>query len=103
MTGCLPPKAHQAPGEGQRLVQRRPLRLEVPVLAGVYVPVFATSGTGALVVYVTVFLVLVAVRWLLLCPAAGGRPRAAPLGHIVLPVVLIGIGMVILIEGGAFG
>lgn len=70
---------------------------------GVYVPVFAVSGVT---VYVIVFLIGVAV-W-----CAGGwllatRPLVARVlsrwGHIGLPVVLIGIGLVILIEGGAFG
>jgi cadmium resistance protein CadD (predicted permease) len=73
---------------------------------GVYVPVFAASGTGALAVYVTVFLVLVAV-W---C-AAGHRFARRPVvavrspagGTSSWPVVLTGIGLVILIEGGAFG
>jgi cadmium resistance protein CadD (predicted permease) len=73
---------------------------------GVYVPVFATAGAGGLVVFAVVFLVLVAV-W-----CAGGRFFATrPIiaralsrwGDIVLPVVLIGIGLLILIEGGAFG
>ncbi|MFG3099078.1 hypothetical protein ACGFZL_00850 [Streptomyces sp. NPDC048182] len=53
---------------------------------GVYVPVFATAGIGGMSLYAVVFLVLLA-RW----------------GHILLPVVLIGIGLLILIEGGAFG
>lgn len=73
---------------------------------GVYVPVFATSGAGALAEYVAVFLVLVAV-W---CGAGywfARRPLVARAlsrwGHIVLPVVLIGIGLVILIQGHAFG
>jgi cadmium resistance protein CadD (predicted permease) len=73
---------------------------------GVYVPVFATAGSGGPAVFAVVSLLLVAV-W-----CAGGRYFATrPViarslsrwGHIVLPVVLIGIGLVILIEGGAFG
>jgi cadmium resistance protein CadD (predicted permease) len=36
--------------------------------------------------------------------AADGRAaRRSRWGHVILPVVLIGIGLVILIEGGAFG
>lgn len=73
---------------------------------GVYVPVFAASGPGALVGYVVVFLVLVAV-W---CAAGwffATRPVVAGAlsrwGHVLLPVVLIGIGVVILVEGHAFG
>lgn len=73
---------------------------------GVYVPVFATAGPGGIVTYVAVFLVLVAV----LC-AAGYYVARHPLitralsrwGHILLPIVLIGIGLVIMIEGHAFG
>ncbi|WP_306213423.1 cadmium resistance transporter [Actinoplanes sp. RD1] len=73
---------------------------------GVYVPVFASAGGGGMTVYVIVFLLLVAV-WV-----AGGlffaiRPIIARAlsrwGHVLLPIVLIGIGLLILIEGGAFG
>jgi cadmium resistance protein CadD (predicted permease) len=57
-------------------------------------------------IYVIVFLIMLAV-WI-----AGGRSFATrPLiakalsrwDHILLPVVLIGIGLLILFEGGAFG
>ena len=73
---------------------------------GVYVPVFAVAGVGGMTVYAMVFLVGVAV-W---C-AAGWFLATRPLvarglarwGHVVLPVVLVAIGLVILIEGGAFG
>lgn len=64
---------------------------------GVYVPVFATQGV---VVYVVVFLVMVGV----LCLAGrflATRPvvaRAlATWGHILFPVVLVGIGVFILV------
>lgn len=73
---------------------------------GVYVPVFARAGTGGLVVFATVFLVLVAV-WCLAGRFFATRPviaRAlARWGHLLLPAVLIGIGVLILVEGGAFG
>lgn len=73
---------------------------------GVYVPVFATAGTGGLVVFAAVFLVLVAV-WCAAGRFFATRPVIARglsrWGHVVLPVVLIGIGVVILVEGGAFG
>ncbi len=66
---------------------------------GVYVPVFATAGAA---VYVVVFLVLVAV----LCLAGrffATRPLIAKAlsrwGDVLLPLVLIGIGVVILAEG----
>ncbi|WP_062430166.1 cadmium resistance transporter [Herbidospora daliensis] len=64
---------------------------------GVYVPVFATQGV---VVYVVVFLVMVGV----LCLAGrflATRPVVAKAlarwGHVLFPVVLIGIGLFILV------
>lgn len=73
---------------------------------GVYVPVLATVDAGGLAVYVVVFLVLTGV-W---CVAgrflATRRPVARALarrGHLVLPVVLIALGVVLLVQGGAFG
>ena len=73
---------------------------------GVYVPVFTVAGVGGMSVYAVVFLVGVglwcAAGWFL-----ATRPLVARTlsrwGHIVLPVVLIGVGVVILVEGGAFG
>lgn len=73
---------------------------------GVYVPVFATAGIGGMTVYLIVFLVLVAV-WVAAGRSFATRPAIAKAlarwGHILLPIVLIGIGLLILIEGGAFG
>ncbi|MFG2991774.1 cadmium resistance transporter [Streptomyces sp. NPDC048257] len=73
---------------------------------GVYVPVFATAGIGGMSVYAAVFLVLVAV-WCFAGRYFATRPVIAKAlarwGHILLPVVLIAIGLLILIEGGAFG
>jgi cadmium resistance protein CadD (predicted permease) len=73
---------------------------------GVYVPVFATAGIGGTVVYAVVFTLLVGV----LCVvgrAVAGRPVVARAldrwGHVLLPVVLVALGVVILVEGGAFG
>ena len=69
---------------------------------GVYVPVFTTAGAGGMIVYAGVFLVLVAV-WVALGRYFATRPVIARAlsrwGHIVLPVVLIGIGLLILAEG----
>jgi cadmium resistance protein CadD (predicted permease) len=69
---------------------------------GVYVPVFATAGTGGMAVYVAVFLVLVAV-WVAAGRFFATRPVIARAlsrwGHLLLPVVLIGIGVLILLEG----
>jgi cadmium resistance protein CadD (predicted permease) len=73
---------------------------------GVYVPVFTSIGTGGTIVYCVVFLVLVGV-WCAAGRFVATRPViAGPLGrwgHILLPVVLIAVGLLILIEGGAFG
>ena len=73
---------------------------------GVYVPVFATAGPAGLTVYCVVFLVLVAVWCALGRFLATRAPVARALsrwGHVLLPVVLIGIGLLVLVEGGAFG
>ncbi|MCL6667986.1 cadmium resistance transporter [Streptomyces panaciradicis] len=73
---------------------------------GVYVPVFATAGIGGMSVYAVVFLVLVAV-WCWAGRFFATRPVIAKAlarwGHILLPLVLIAIGLLILVEGGAFG
>ncbi|WP_238007894.1 cadmium resistance transporter [Dactylosporangium sp. AC04546] len=73
---------------------------------GVYVPVFATAGAGGMSVYVVVFLILLAV-WIAAGRYFATRPVIAKAlsrwGHILMPIVLIGIGLLILIEGGAFG
>ena len=73
---------------------------------GVYVPVFAVAGIGGTVGYVVIFLVGVAI-WCAAGWYVASRPAVARLlsrwGHVILPVVLIAIGLVILIEGGAFG
>ncbi|ANH40514.1 Cadmium resistance transporter [Nocardioides dokdonensis FR1436] len=73
---------------------------------GVYVPVFLAVGTGALVAYCVVFLALVAVLVLAAKFVATRKPIAEVLErweHILFPLVLIVLGIVILIEGGAFG
>jgi cadmium resistance protein CadD (predicted permease) len=72
---------------------------------GVYVPVFTVAGADGMTVYVIVFLVGVAV-WCVAGRFLATRPvisRAlSRWGHVILPVVLIGIGLLILIEGGVF-
>lgn len=72
---------------------------------GVYVPVFANAGTGGLVTYCAVFLVMVAAwcaagRFLATRPVVAGA--LSRWGHLLLPVVLVGIGLSILLKGGAF-
>jgi cadmium resistance protein CadD (predicted permease) len=73
---------------------------------GVYVPVFAVAGPGGMAVYATVFLIGVGL-WCAAGRYFATRPVIARAlsrwGHVLLPVVLIGIGVLILIEGGAFG
>src|SRR5215468_871275 len=73
---------------------------------GVYVPVFDTVGTRGTIVYAAVFLVLVGV-WCVAGWFFATRPAIAKAlgrwGHVLLPVVLITIGLIILIQGGAFG
>lgn len=72
------------------------------VVTDVYVPVFATAGTGGMWVYVAVFLVLVAV-WCAAGRFLATRPVIARAlgrrGHVLLPVVLVGFGLAILAEG----
>src|SRR5690625_2482587 len=73
---------------------------------GVYVPVFATASTTAVVVYCVVFLALVGLLVLAAKYVAPRRRIAEVLErweHILFPLVLIGLGIVILLEGGAFG
>jgi cadmium resistance protein CadD (predicted permease) len=73
---------------------------------GVYVPVFAIAGLSGMAGYSVVFLICVAV-WCALARYVATRPAVANLlsrwGHAIMPVVLIAIGLVILVEGGAFG
>ncbi|MEE6168177.1 MULTISPECIES: cadmium resistance transporter [unclassified Mycolicibacterium] len=73
---------------------------------GVYVPVFAVAGVGSIVGYVAVFLVGVAI-WCAAGYYLAAKPAIATVlsrwGHIILPVILIGIGLRILVEGNAFG
>jgi cadmium resistance protein CadD (predicted permease) len=66
---------------------------------GVYVPVFATAGIGGMAAYSAVFLVLVAL-WVAAGRHLATRPAIARAlsrwGHVLFPVVLIGIGLLIL-------
>jgi cadmium resistance protein CadD (predicted permease) len=73
---------------------------------GVYVPVFTTTTAAGLITYCTVFSIMVGI-WCALGLFLATRPMVASAlsrwGHLLLPVVLIGIGLTILIGGGAFG
>lgn len=73
---------------------------------GVYVPVFLSVSPAAVVAYCVVFLVLVAALVLVAKFVATRRPIAEALErweHVLFPIVLIGLGIFILISGGAFG
>lgn len=73
---------------------------------GVYVPVFAAVGTAGIIAYSIVFLALVAVLVAAARFVATRKPIAEVLERwerVLFPIVLIGLGIVILVEGGAFG
>jgi cadmium resistance protein CadD (predicted permease) len=73
---------------------------------GVYVPVFLTVGPRAVIAYCLMFLALVIVLVLAARFIATRKPIAEVLErweHILFPLVLIVLGVVILIEGRAFG
>src|SRR5699024_7607086 len=73
---------------------------------GVYVPVFVSVSGRAALAYCIVLLVLVAVIVRLAKQTSTSRPSAEVQerwAHILFPAVLIGLGLVILVSGGAFG
>src|SRR5690625_3350249 len=73
---------------------------------GVYTPVFLSVEPLAVVAYCIVFLALVAALVTLAKFVATRPPIAEVLErweHILFPIVLIGLGIVILVSGGAFG
>ena len=73
---------------------------------GVYVPVFVSVSWSAVLAYCIVFLLLVAALVFLAKWISSRKPIAEALErweHILFPAVLIGLGLVILVSGGAFG
>ena len=73
---------------------------------GVYTPVFLSVKPLAVVAYCIIFLALVAVLVALAKFVATRPPIAEVLErweNILFPIVLIGLGIVILVSGGAFG
>ena len=73
---------------------------------GVYTPVFLSVEPLAVVAYCVIFLALVAVLVALAKFVATRPPIAEVLErweHILFPIVLIGLGITILVSGGAFG
>ena len=73
---------------------------------GVYTPVFLSVDPLAVVAYCIIFLALVALL-VVLAKFVATRPPIAEIlerwEHILFPIVLIGLGIVILVTGGAFG
>lgn len=73
---------------------------------GVYVPAFAVAGPSGMTVYVIVFLIGVGL-WCALSRRIAAHPAVAMVlerwEHVLLPVVFIGLGLIILVQGGAFG
>lgn len=73
---------------------------------GIYVPVFLNVGTATVIIYCVVFLILVA-GLVLSAKFVATRPPVAEVlerwEHVLFPVVLIGLGIFILVSGGAFG
>ena len=73
---------------------------------GVYTPVFLSVDPLAVVAYCIIFLALVAVL-VVLAKFVATRPPIAEIlerwEHILFPIILIGLGIVILVTGGAFG
>lgn len=108
---------HRHGGDGEHNCENRqdgPKALQVAMVTfgnggdniGAYLPVFAKAGAGGISIYAAVFLILVGV-W-----CAAGRYLAtrhtvarviSRWGHLVHPLVLITLGLVILIQGRAFG
>ena len=73
---------------------------------GVYVPVFVSVSWSAVLAYCIVFLLLVAALVFLAKWISSRKPIAEALErweYILFPAVLIGLGVVILVSGGAFG
>ena len=73
---------------------------------GVYVPVFATVGTAAIIAYSVVFLLLVGLLVFtakFLTTRKGIAEILERWEHVLFPLVLIVLGIVILVSGGAFG
>lgn len=73
---------------------------------GVYVPVFATVGITGIIAYSAIFLSLIAVLVAAAKFVATRPPVVKALErweHIIFPLILIGLGVVLLVEGGAFG
>jgi len=73
---------------------------------GIYVPLFATFSMQQLAITLAIFMACVYI-WLMLALYLTSHPMLAmglrKYNHIVFPLVLIGLGIYILIESGAYG
>jgi cadmium resistance protein CadD (predicted permease) len=109
------PRAHEDQrNQGEMGPHRQPNAMSMAAVTfanggdniGVYVPVFATRGAASIVIFTVAFLLLVTL-WCAAGWFVASRPIAARAlsrwGDAVLPIVLITIGLIILIEGRAFG
>ncbi len=73
---------------------------------GTYIPLFAVQTRIELSLMILLFLIMVLV-WLLIANYLSKHPHFAKTigkyGHIITPIVLVGIGIYILFENGSFG
>jgi cadmium resistance transport/sequestration family protein len=99
----------QSSARTSRLLQQPTLSVAAVTMAnggdniGIYVPLFASSTSAGVVVILVVFCILVAV-WCYLGYQFTRHPVVARVlaryGHVLVPLVLIGLGVYIVIESG---
>lgn len=72
---------------------------------GIYLPLFASSNVLQLTVILSIFVIMIAI-WCSIAAQLARHPLVAKsltrYGHVVVPFVLIGLGVYILYESGAF-
>ncbi len=72
---------------------------------GIYVPLFASQSAASLMVILVTFLVMIAV-WCVIARLLSSHPvvthTLTRYGHVLVPIVLIGLGLYILMENGTF-
>ena len=72
---------------------------------GIYVPLFASSNLAELLVILSVFFILIGV-WCVIGDYLSRHPMLAPIlsrsGKTIVPFILIGLGILILIENGSY-
>ncbi len=92
-----------------RLLERHTFSVAAVTIAnggdniGIYVPLFASTTVAGLVVILVIFFLMVGV-WCVLGYSLTRQPEVARVltryGHVLVPLVLIGLGVYILIESG---